>query len=190
MPSQCGEIIENTNIFYVSSNNSAKQGLIVTPPYNPVTQTAVCACPLMPHLQGWCQGGAQGISSTRHPHLSSLSTDVDISEALKPRMAIGCIPLVAVNGISVLVPYLQVKSLQLIWRSGTRRWNLRVPDLHMSCRDLTTWGCSLCNGYHVTCPTYRMAVDRQSNIISPAVLAPWGIFTYFHNLYRICVGKR
>ena len=25
------------------------------------------------------------------------------------------------------------KSLQLIWRLGTRRWNLRVPDLQMSC---------------------------------------------------------
>ena len=30
------------------------------------------------------------------------------------------------------VPYLKVKSLQLIWRSGTRRWNLRVLDLQMS----------------------------------------------------------
>ena len=29
------------------------------------------------------------------------------------------------------------KSLQLIWRSGTRRWNLRVPDLQMSCNDFT-----------------------------------------------------
>ena len=29
--------------------------------------------------------------------------------------------------------------LQLIWRSGTRRWNLRVPDLQLSCSDLTTW---------------------------------------------------
>ena len=37
------------------------------------------------------------------------------------------------------MPYLSVKSLQLIWRSGTHRWNLRVPDLQMSCRDLTTW---------------------------------------------------
>ena len=29
------------------------------------------------------------------------------------------------------------KLLQFIGRSGTRRWNLRVPDLQMSCRDLT-----------------------------------------------------
>ena len=32
----------------------------------------------------------------------------------------------------------QIKSLQLIWRSGTHRWNLWVPDLQMSCRDLIT----------------------------------------------------
>ena len=31
-----------------------------------------------------------------------------------------------------------VKSLQLTRRSGTRRWNLRVPDLQVSCCDLTS----------------------------------------------------
>ena len=36
-------------------------------------------------------------------------------------------------------PAFLVKSLHLIWRSGSRRWNLRVPDLHMSCSDLTKW---------------------------------------------------
>ena len=40
----------------------------------------------------------------------------------------------AITGTTILVPYLEVKSLQLIWRSGTRRWNLRVPDLQMNCR--------------------------------------------------------
>ena len=30
------------------------------------------------------------------------------------------------------------RSLPLIWRSGNRRWNLRVPDLQMFGRDLTT----------------------------------------------------
>ena len=47
--------------------------------------------------------------------------------------------LVAITETSILVPYLWVKSLQLIWRLGTRRWHLRVPDLPMSCRDLTPW---------------------------------------------------
>ena len=43
----------------------------------------------------------------------------------------------AVVGATILVSCNIVKSLQLIWRSGTRRWNLRVPDLQMSCSDLT-----------------------------------------------------
>ena len=30
-----------------------------------------------------------------------------------------------------------VKSLQCIWRSDTHRWNIWVPDLHVSCSDLT-----------------------------------------------------
>ena len=37
----------------------------------------------------------------------------------------------------ILVPCPQVNSLQLIWRLGTRRFHLRVPDLQMSCSDLT-----------------------------------------------------
>ena len=55
------------------------------------------------------------------------------------QLTIGHVALVAITGIAIMVPYLWVKSLQLIWRSGTRRWNLRVPDLQMSCRDLTVW---------------------------------------------------
>ena len=35
------------------------------------------------------------------------------------------------------VPCHVVQSPQLIWRSGTRRWNLWVSDLQMSCWDLT-----------------------------------------------------
>ena len=41
---------------------------------------------------------------------------------------------------SILVPYLQVKSRQLIWKPGTRRRNLRVPDLQMNTSDLTRMG--------------------------------------------------
>ena len=44
------------------------------------------------------------------------------------------ITLLAITQTTILVPHLQVKSLQLIWRSGTRRWNLRAPDLQISCR--------------------------------------------------------
>ena len=38
---------------------------------------------------------------------------------------------------ATLVPWHVVKSLKLVWRSSTRRWNLRVPDHQMSCCDLT-----------------------------------------------------
>ena len=51
----------------------------------------------------------------------------------------GHVTLVATIGTTILVPYHWVKSLQLIGRSGTRRWNLRVPDLPMSCGDWNTW---------------------------------------------------
>ena len=48
--------------------------------------------------------------------------------------------LVAIAGATLLVPCHVVKSLQLLWRSGTCRWNLRVPDLQTSCCDLNeTW---------------------------------------------------
>ena len=51
----------------------------------------------------------------------------------------GHVTLAAITITANLVSYLEVKSLQFIWRSGTRRWNLRAPDLQMCCRDLTTW---------------------------------------------------
>ena len=49
----------------------------------------------------------------------------------------GVSSLVAIVSTTNLAPCHVVKSLLLISRSGTRRWNLRVPDLHMSCSDLT-----------------------------------------------------
>ena len=48
----------------------------------------------------------------------------------------GVCQLVAIAGTTVLVPCHIVKSLLLIWRSGTRRFHLQVPDLQMSCSDL------------------------------------------------------
>ena len=44
---------------------------------------------------------------------------------------------VNIAGATILTPYHVVKSLQLIWRFGTRRFHPRVPDLQMSCSDLT-----------------------------------------------------
>ena len=66
--------------------------------------------------------------------------------------SIGNVTLIAMTGITILVPYYYVKSLQLISRSGTRRFNLRVPDLQISCRDLTTWqGTRPNNGSQAAC---------------------------------------
>ena len=42
-----------------------------------------------------------------------------------------------IGGTTILVHCHIVKSLQLTWRSGTRRFHLRVPDLQMSCSDLS-----------------------------------------------------
>ena len=56
-------------------------------------------------------------------------------------------------------PIFKVKSLQLIWRSGTRRFHLRVPDLRMSCRVLTTW--------------------QGTRIVVPAIAARWTCPTGF-----------
>ena len=45
--------------------------------------------------------------------------------------------LVAITGTTKPVPYLLDKSLQLSWRLGTGRFDLRVPNLQMVCSDLT-----------------------------------------------------
>ena len=51
--------------------------------------------------------------------------------------SIGPIALAGIAGAIILVLYHVVKSLQLIWRLGTRRFHLRVLNLQMSCSDLT-----------------------------------------------------
>ena len=48
----------------------------------------------------------------------------------------GQLALVTITGTTILVPCLHVRLLQLIWRLGTRRWNLRLPDRQMSLQRL------------------------------------------------------
>ena len=48
----------------------------------------------------------------------------------------GILPL---RGLQSWYPIILVKSLQLIWRLGTRRFHRRVPNLQKSCCDLTKW---------------------------------------------------
>ena len=43
-------------------------------------------------------------------------------------------------GVLGLVPCNLTKSLQLIWRSVTHKWNLWVPNLQVICSSLTHWG--------------------------------------------------
>ena len=52
---------------------------------------------------------------------------------------IGYVTLVAITGTTTPLPYLTIKSLQLLSRSGTCRFYRRVPDLHLNCSDLTKW---------------------------------------------------
>ena len=69
----------------------------------------------------------------------------------------------AITGTTILVPY-------LIWRLSslcssfedwsTRRWNLRVPDLQMSCRDLTIW--------------------LGTRIVAPAMIDGWPAPLYYY----------
>ena len=56
--------------------------------------------------------------------------------------------MVAIIETTTLVPYHSIKSLQLIWRSATRRFHLRVPHLQLSSSDLT-----MMRGYQITIPT-------------------------------------
>ena len=59
----------------------------------------------------------------------------------------------AITGTTNLVPYFWVKSLQFIWRSGTRRFYLRVPTLQMYCRlDYKT-------GYRDSSPSNDLSCD-------------------------------
>ena len=62
-----------------------------------------------------------------------------------------------IAGANILVPCHIVKSLQLIWGWGTRRFHLRVPHPQMSCKYLPSrWGTRIVvpvMTIRVTCPT-------------------------------------
>ena len=47
------------------------------------------------------------------------------------------VTLVAITGAIKQIPTQLVKSLQFIWRSGTRKFNLRVSNFQMICSELT-----------------------------------------------------
>ena len=67
----------------------------------------------------------------------------------------------AIGGATVLIHWHVVKSLKLIWRSGTRRWNLQMSDLQMSRSELKT-GCRDSNSsniYHSDRPYFTRSPE-------------------------------
>ena len=79
-----------------------------------------------------------------------------------------CLTIITAAGILVY-SYHCVKSVQLIWRSGTRRFHLRVPDLQMSCRDLTTW--------------------QGTRIVASVIVVRWNAPSFTHRSLMWCDSK-
>ena len=81
------------------------------------------------------------------------------------------------NGVTAVSHYAinLVKILQLIWRSGTRRFHLQVPDLHMSRSDLTRmrgYQDSSSNNLHqATFPIWPSQASHSSTLKSSRDLA-------------------
>ena len=82
----------------------------------------------------------------------------------------------------ILVRYLSVKSLWLVWSL-----NLRVPDLQMGCRDLTSWpgaptlqwrhneGDGVSNRLRLDCLTFCSSVDQRKHQSSTSLVLVRGI---------------
>ena len=76
---------------------------------------------------------------------------------------------VDIAGVIILVHFLVVKSLQLVWRLGTHRWNLRVPRHKMSCTDLV-----LRRGTRVLVPVMSTRLAWTiTGITMPSTLIYW-----------------
>ena len=94
----------------------------------------------------------------------------------------------AIAGVTIQVPCPVVKSLQLIWRYGTRRFHLRVPYHQMSCIDSRwlIWKLGT-HRFHLRMPNFLMSCNDlwiehlESSPINGhqgnchALLSPWFI---------------
>ena len=67
-------------------------------------------------------------------------------------LVIGHVKLVAITGTIILVPYLYIKSLQLICRSGSHRFHLWGPDLQWLDYMIGYQENSTSNGHQVDMP--------------------------------------
>ena len=79
----------------------------------------------------------------------------------------------AIIGTTLLVPYLWIKSLQLIWKSGFLRFNLRVPALQMNCSDLDNMA-----GYQDSSTSNDRQVASVIVCDVPAILVEGGVSYY------------
>ena len=96
--------------------------------------------------------------------------------------------LTAVAKATILVPYHVVKSLQLIWRLGTRRWNLRVPKLQMNCSDLKIRHPDIsCSNSHQDDVLYHfelMPFSRWDTVKSSCICILWSFVQSVHKGYK------
>ena len=111
---------------------------------------------------------------------SKLSSVLCNNKCIDNLHSIGHVNLAAFTGTIFLVPCLLVKSLPPIWRSGTRRFHLRVPDLQMSWGDLITWQRN--TGATLTQKIFLPQFPRQDPILQK-LMSPrtpnfyWGIWS-------------
>ena len=107
---------------------------------------------------------------------------VEVQLSLEVFLLHGCVtneayPQADITRTTVLEPNLEVKSLQLIWRSGTRRWNLQVPDHQMSCRDFWWSGTCIWNlqvsDHQMSCRD--LTAWQGTRRIAPAMTTRWQI---------------
>ena len=80
--------------------------------------------PALVQIMAWRRPGDKPLSG---PMMVRLPTHISVT---RPQW-------VNIAGATILTPCHVVKSLKLVWRFGTRRFHPRVPDLQMSCSDLT-----------------------------------------------------
>ena len=109
-----------------------------------VPKVRIANIPALVQIMAWRQSGDKPLSE---PMMVSLLMHICITlpQWIKDMAMSNCWILnhngthwaTTVAGPSILVPCHVINYLQLIWRSGTHRLNQWVPDLQMSCSDLT-----------------------------------------------------
>ena len=77
-----------------------------------------------------------------------------------------------INGVTIMEPYLWIKSLQVIWRWGTCRFQLRVSYLQMSCRSRLDY----IRGNQDISPAM---VTKQHASSQPVLLITWSNITWY-----------